>query len=269
MVGRHDGVSACWDRRKSMLPVRFSIPLIPLLLAPVFAVTQPDFRLAMDDLPKPRELSSLPLPLGEIALRERLDGSTLKRPPAEEVLKQAVDALKTHQFESALPKLEYLQSLRPSDPDILILRGCIYAEAGHNAEAEAIFKKAILIAPAHPWARLNLAEAQLSQKKFPDAETTLSILSSTRPESEVVRFKLIITLVLQKKTAAAERELQQLEEHATTPAYYFSKASMAFASGDQKAGQALVDEATKIYGITQTGYFINSLAAQGWVPKPS
>ncbi len=215
----------------------------------------------------------LPPPLGDTMVRESLETYRTPRPKPEEVLKQVVNALKTRQFVGALPKLEYLQSLQPTkgaqvtDPDLLILRGCIYAESNHQASAESIFKKTVLIAPTHPWARLNLAESQLSQKKYSDAENTLSILALSRPESEVVRFKLILSLALQKKFPSAEQELQYLEEHASTPAYYFAKAAIAFSRGDAVHGQDLVEQAKRNYSEAQTGYFYNSLVTQNWLPK--
>ena len=179
-----------------------------LLLLPGILLAQSDSRLSTETMPRLEDaLIPLPEPLTGTFVRENLD--SLKSTPAprpDELLKQVVNELKTRQFSQALPKLEYLQALRPSEPDILILRGCIYAESGHPEMAENIFRRAIAIAPAHPWARLNLAEAQLAQKKYADAEATLSVLAVTRPESEVVRFKLILALVLQKKTPAAEQE---------------------------------------------------------------
>lgn len=218
-------------------------------------------------------LIPLPPPLGDTMVRESLDMSRTPKPKPEEVLKQAVNALKTRQFAEALPQLEYLQALQPTkgaqvtDPDLLILRGCIYAESGHQEPAEKIFKKTVLISPSHPWARLNLAESQLAQKKYADAENTLSILALSRPESEVVRFKLILALALQKKFPSAEQELQYLEEHANTPAYYFAKAAIAFSRGDAVHGQDLVEQAKRNYAEAQTGYFYNSLVAQSWLPK--
>ena len=248
--------------------MRAIIFLTLLFSATDLAWAQSDFKLSTATMPNLEDaLTELPAPIGEAVVRESLDSYQKKTPKADEVLKQIINALKTRQFAEALPKLEYLQGLRPTEPDLLILRGCLYAESGHPEVAEAIFKKAILIAPSHPWARLNLAEALVTQKKYSEAETTLWILSATRPESEVVRFKLIIALALQKKISSAEQELHFLKNNATTPAYYFAKAALAFANGDAKQGQDLVDQAKKIYGESQTSYFYASLATQNWLPK--
>lgn len=241
--------------------------LLLVLLAPGLLLAQSDFRLSTAAMPNLEDaLIPLPAPLADLVVREELDAIKAPTPKPDELLKQVVNELKTRQFAQALPKLEYLQSIRPSEPDVLILRGCIYAESGHPEKAEAIFRKAILIAPSHPWARLNLAESQFTQKKFADAEATLTILASTRPESEVVRFKLILAEILQKKFEPAEQELHYLEDHVATPAYYYAQAALAFAKGDPKTAQNQMELGRKNYGDAQSGYFYNALAAQGWVP---
>jgi predicted Zn-dependent protease len=251
-----------------MKTVRFYYFLIPLLFLPSFVWAQSDFKLSTESMPALEDaLIALPPPMSDSVVREALESKDIVRPKGEEILKQVVNALKTRQFSQALPKLEYLQGLRTQEPDLLILRGCIYAESGRADVAEGLFRKTISIAPSHPWARLNLAEALLTQKKYPEAEANLTILSSIRPESEVVRFKLILALVLQKKIKLAEQELQQLQDRATTPAYYFSKAAISFASGDTQQGKDAVEQARKIYGEQQISYFYGSLANQGWLPR--
>ena len=241
--------------------------LLIALFAPGLLLAQSDFRLSTADMPHLEDaLVPLPAPLGDLVVREELDPIKTPTLKPDELLKQVVNELKTRQFTRSLAKLEYLQSIRPSEPDVLILRGCIYAESGHPDKAEAIFRKAILIAPAHPWARLNLAEAQFSQKKFADAEATLTVLVSTRPESEVVRFKLILALILQKKFEPAEQELHYLEDHVATPAYYYAQAALAFAKNDKKTAENQMQLGRKNYGEAQAAYFYNALAAQGWVP---
>jgi predicted Zn-dependent protease len=247
--------------------VRFPILFLLLAFSPGLVCAQSDFRLTTAPLPRLEDaLIPLPAPLGDAMVRETLD-SKVTLPKPEELLKQVVNQLKTRQFEQALPRLEYLQSLRPTgDPDILILRGCVYAESGRPDIAESIFRKVVVIVPTHIWARLNLAEALLTQQKYAEAEQELSILSAARPESEVVRYKLILAMALQKKIAPAEQELQHLEEHASTPAYYFAKAAIAFAAGDASKGKDLVGQARKSYAEGQTKYFYASLATQKWVP---
>ena len=208
----------------------------------------------------------LPEPFGNLVVRDTLDGTPPTLPKTEEVLKQTVNDLKTRQFANSLPRLEYLQKQRPGEPDLLILRGCIYAESGKPEAAEKLFIKAIEIAPSHPWARLNLAEAQMAQKKYQEAEKTLTILRLTRPESEVVRFKLILSQVLQKKFTEAEQELQGMNPEATTPASFFAQAAIAFAKGQTAGGESAVDRAENLYKENQTGYFRTALAIYGWLP---
>ncbi len=244
------------------------IVFLSLVLFPLLARAQSDFSLSTADLPKLEDaIIAIPPPMTEPYVRQSLDMGSVALPKPEELLKQVVNGLKTRQFASALPKLEYLQALQPNEPDLLILRGCLYAELGRPDAAEGIFKKVIVLAPSQPFARLNLSEALLSQKKFAEAEQTLVILSSKRPESEVVRFKLVMALVLQKKFARAEQELQYLQDHAKTPSLYFARAALAFAHGDRDLGTQYVEDARRTYGESQISFFYGSLANQDWVPK--
>ena len=250
----------------SLLNPAVRISLLSAIVFPTILFAQSDFRLSTAEMPRLEDaLIPLPAPMADTVVRESLDGTKAPEPKPDEILKKVLNGLKTRQFAETLPMLEYLEKARPSEPDVLILRGCVYAESGHPDAAEQLFRKAILIAPAHPWARLNLAEAQLSQKKFAEAERTLSLLAATRPESEVVRFKLILALALQNKIAAAEQELQELEEYVSTPSYLFAAAAIAFASGKDHEGRASVDKAKSKYSETQTSYFLRALTGQNWI----
>src|SRR5918996_1434948 len=97
-------------------------------------------------------------------------------------LVQAVKAIDQQQFQEAENLLNSILATAPNDGDANNLLGVVRAKQGRPAEAEKLFRRAIVHAPKHLGARINLGELLITTHRGEQARTVLLEARKLAPE---------------------------------------------------------------------------------------
>jgi Flp pilus assembly protein TadD len=196
-------------------------------------------------------------------------------PEVQRLLSEAQNLQGRHRYFDALAKLDEAQKLDPNDANIPNVRGAIYLVPALRRydEAKTEFEKALELQKGALAPQFNLAELQFVQHKFPEAEAAFSKLLEEFPKlplavRHLVNFKLLISLVKQEKLDAAEKVMKDnFTFMDDTPAYYYSKAALAFQRKNEAEAQEWLIKAGVIFKQAETSAYVDSLMEARWVPN--
>lgn len=105
-------------------------------------------------------------------------------------LMEAVNAIDQDQLPQAEGLLKSVLAASPNDADAINLLGVIRAKQGRPAEAEKLFRRAIVHSPKHLGAHINLAELYLTTKRTTLATTILLNAHKLAPERPDINLRL-------------------------------------------------------------------------------
>jgi Flp pilus assembly protein TadD len=196
-------------------------------------------------------------------------------PEVQKLLSEAQNLQGRHRYFDALAKLDEAQKLDPKDPNIPNVRGAIYLVPALRRydEAKAEFQKALEMQKGALAPRFNLAELEYVQHKFSESEAAFAAVLKDFPKlplavRHLVAFKLLVSLVKQDKLDAAEKVLKDnFTFMDDTPAYYYSKAALAFQKKNETEAQEWLVKAGVIFKQAETSAYVDSLMEARWVPN--
>lgn len=192
---------------------------------------------------------------------------------ALQLMQEAYGLQNRKRYLDALMKLDEAEKLTPANPEIFNLRGSIYLSAQMRdiEKARGEFSKSQELQPEALPPRFNLAELEFVAGNHLAAERAFrGILQKfdtlPQPMRHMIQFKILVALVKQKKMAEAESELKAnfdfLDE---TPAYYFGKAVLALANGNEREGNEWLAKAQIIYKKPENLPYLDSLMETGYI----
>lgn len=190
-----------------------------------------------------------------------------KKAKATALLQEAYGLQTRKRYVDALTKIAEAEGLTPDNPEVYNLRGSIYlgAQMRDVAKARADFQKAQQLSPDSLPPRFNLAEADFVDGKFAEAEAAFRALTEKfdrLPQSmrHLLQFKILVSLVKQKKIAEAEAAMK---EHFSfmddTPAYYFAKAVIALEQKQDRVGNEWLAKAQIIFKKPDNAAYLDAL----------
>lgn len=171
-------------------------------------------------------------------------------------------------YDDALEKVRKAEALKPDQPEIINFRGAIYAETGRYPEAVALYEKSLAINPDSFWPAFNIGEVDFIQGKYADARVKFQKMLDKLPKNELLRFKIVLTYLLEKDDKAAKAELDKFTFPANTAAREFAMAAWEFSHGNPEKGKEWVDSGTRIFGLSRTDFTYETLGDLKWVPLP-
>ncbi|MDB6137221.1 MAG: tetratricopeptide repeat [Verrucomicrobiaceae bacterium] len=197
------------------------------------------------------------------------------------VIREAQVLQQRKRFLDALMKLDEAEKIDPARAEIYNIRGAVYLSSQMRDfdKARAEFNKAREFDPEALPARFNLAEADFIQGRFAAGEKAFAGVLEKFPKLPIsvrhmVLFKQIVCGLKQNKVAQAERLMNDnFTFMDDTPAYYFSKATVALQQKDEKTGNAWLrksqvifkkDDSSAYLDTLMEGHYLDSLA----VAKP-
>lgn len=204
--------------------------------------------------------------------------SEAPRPKAsDEVKKVLLEARKMrleHRYSEALEKLDEAEKLAPNLADIYALRGDIYLAPRRRDFDLALpqFQKAAELEPQSPLPRFNLAEYFFVKHEFDTA-----LQAFTKITADFPKLPMIIRHLVHYKRALCELKLghrpaaeQIVADNFTfmddTPAYYFSKAAMAFDLGDAAKANEWVQRGVAVFKGPNCEPYYDAFKELRWVP---
>lgn len=192
----------------------------------------------------------------------------------KKLLTEARDLRIQHQYTDALEKLEAAEKLAPQVPDIYALRGDIYLAPRRRDFDLALpqFEKAAELQPDSPLPKFNLAEFHFVKHDF---ETALK--SFTQITTDYPKLPMVIRHLVHYKRALCELKLSHRKEAEViiadnftfmddTPAYYFSKAALAFDLGDTAKANEWVQRGVAVFKGPACAPYFDSFKELRWVP---
>lgn len=192
----------------------------------------------------------------------------------KKILLEAREMRVHHRYTDALAKLDEAEKLAPNLSDIYALRGDIHLAPRRRDFDLALpqFQKAAELAPQSPLPKFNLAEFYFVKHDFPTA-----LQSFTKLTTDFPKLPMVIRHLVHYKRALCELKLghrknaeQIVADNFTfmddTPAYYFSKAALAFDLGDTaKAGEWVQRGVAAFKGPACEPYY-DAFKELRWVP---
>jgi Flp pilus assembly protein TadD len=178
-----------------------------------------------------------------------------------------------HQYVDALLKLEELEKTHPDSADLHNIRGSILLSPGIRdfAAAETAFQKAESLQSGGLAPLFNLGEVSFVKHDWAEAKRRFEKVRDAFPAANLavrhlIMFKLVMCELKLEQVAAAEAIIaSQFTFMDDTPAYYLSKAAVAFQKKDEAAANEWVDKARAIFGENQTVSYVDSLMEARWV----
>ncbi|MFO1485819.1 MAG: tetratricopeptide repeat protein [Verrucomicrobiaceae bacterium] len=190
------------------------------------------------------------------------------------LLTEARDMRLQHRYTDALNKLDEAEKLAPNLADIYALRGDIYLAPRRRDFELALpqFTKAAELEPQSPLPKFNLAEYYFVKHEF---ETALK--SFTKIAADYPKLPMVIRHLVHYKRAMCEMKLghraaaeQIVADNFTfmddTPAYYFSKAALAFDMGDQIKAKEWIQRGVAVFKGPACEPYYDAFKELRWVP---
>lgn len=178
-------------------------------------------------------------------------------------------------LQEALEKLNEAEKLTGDFHLVSNLRGAVFTKMRDFKSARTEFEKAIVLTKNlpresfHP--KFNLAEINFVEKKWDDARKQFTELlnDANLPDAStgrLIKYKLLICDLQQKKTAAATAALDQFDQYDNdSPAFYFAQAAAAFAAEKKDDAEEWLSSAAKIYPKELNDVYQDSLVEVGWL----
>ncbi|MDZ4405883.1 hypothetical protein [Prosthecobacter sp.] len=190
------------------------------------------------------------------------------------LLTEARDMRVQHRYSDALAKLDEAEKLAPSLADIYALRGDIYLAPRRRDFDLALpqFEKASELEPQSPLPKFNLAEYYFVKHDFDTALKSFSKLTVDYPKlpmviRHLVHYKrMLCELKLGHRPAAEQIVADNFTFMDDTPAYYFSKAALAFDLSDTAKANEWVQRGVAVFKGPNCEPYYDAFKELRWVP---
>jgi predicted Zn-dependent protease len=199
-------------------------------------------------------------------------------PPDVVVQAQEIQQLmQTQKYAEAMDKLDALEARHPDRPELINIRGSLYMTSALRdlAKAGECFDQALKLSPGEFPLLFNKAEILFVSHDWPAAALASQKLLDDTPKlplvyRHMVLFKKLVCEVKQDHLPEAEKILNT---HFTfmddTPAFYFSKAAIAFQKKDIPTAEDWIKRANGIFKPAETGTYTDSLTEARWIANIS
>jgi tetratricopeptide (TPR) repeat protein len=180
-------------------------------------------------------------------------------------------------YVEAINLLDEIEAKYPDRPDLMNIRGSLYMTPALRdfAKAEEMFDKALKLSPNEFPLHFNKAELLFVKHEWAGAGKAFQKLLDENPKiplaiRHLILFKRLVCELKQDQMAAAEKTLA---DHFTfmddSPAYYFSKAAIAFHKKDEASAQDWVKRAGGIFKPNENSPYIDTMMETRWMPNIS
>jgi predicted Zn-dependent protease len=223
------------------------------------------------------EIGWMEKPAGEspaaIEIASPVERSDRMKADAKANFEKAERAFQQRDFDGAAKLLDLAEEGNPSEPAFANLRGEILMEQGKFDEAEATFQKVLATDPKSREVQYNLAQVPFKKGEYAKARGRFEALFTQTPGDEnnqatqLIKYKIFMTLLLEGKDAEAQRLMNQFKFTGETPALYYAHAAWEYEHGQTEPGRDWVASAEKIYPPALNRIFANSFYDLGWLKK--
>src|SRR6266403_2036352 len=221
-------------------------------------------------LQKPAGQARASLPIMTAA--ERLEKA---KAVARSKFEQAQQALRQRDFATARKLVDEADQAEPNQPATLNLRGEILMGQKEFDQAEATLRKAAKLDPKLREAQYNLAQIPFKKKDYEKARERFEALFKQTPggdknqASELIKFKIFMTLLLEGKESRAQAMMEQFQFTGDTPALYYAQAAWEYKHDNSGKAADWTASAQKIYSPALNNVFADAFYDVGWMQPPA
>lgn len=225
------------------------------------------------------EVGWLQKPAGQtrvaLELTTAADRAAKAKAIATEKFEQAEQAFQQRDLTAARKLVDEADAADPNQPATINLRGEILLAQKDFDGAEAAFKQASKIDPKFREAQYNLAQIPFKKKEYTKARDRFEALFNATPApggdknqaSQVIKFKIYLTLLLEGKDARAQKMMEQFQFTGDTPALYYAQAAWEFKHNNSAKANDWIVSARKIYSPALNMVFADSFYDLGWLQQ--
>jgi Flp pilus assembly protein TadD len=192
---------------------------------------------------------------------------------AAEKFEQAEQAFQQRDLTAARKLVDEADAADPNQAATINLRGEILLAQKDFDGAETAFKQAAKIDPKFREAQYNLAQIPFKKKDYAKARDRFEALFSATPApggdknqvSQVIKFKIYLTLLLEGKDSRAQKMMEQFQFTGDTPALYYAQAAWEFKHNNAAKANDWITSARKIYSPAMNLVFADAFYDLGWL----
>lgn len=151
------------------------------------------------------------------------------------------------QLGRAEKNLAKLKKLAPQNPTVLVFSGAIKSLRKDYDGARADYTLALRVSPNSFNAAFNLAEVDFVTGNYPVAASQFDRMLESRPEDQVLLFRLFLCELLQNHEDLANSYLSRLSQSGETPAWFYANAARLFRINKKSEARKLLNTAKILY----------------------
>ncbi|MEN3369431.1 MAG: hypothetical protein V7609_1574 [Verrucomicrobiota bacterium] len=225
------------------------------------------------------EVGWLQKPAGQtraaLELTSAADRQAKTKALATEKFEAAEQAFHQRDLTAARRLVDEADAADPNQPATINLRGEILLAQKDFDGAEAAFKQAAKIDPKFREAQYNLAQIPFKKKEYTKARDRFEALFNATPApggdknqaSQVIKFKIYLTLLMEGKDARAQKMMEQFQFTGDTPALYYAQAAWEYKHNNAAKANDWIVSARKIYSPALNMVFADSFYDLGWLQQ--
>src|SRR5436190_3269384 len=227
------------------------------------------------------EVGWLKKPVGQeraaLELTSAADRAAQAQATATEKYEQAEQAFQQRDLTAARRLVDEADAANPNQAVTINLKGEILLAQKDFDGAENAFKQAIKLDPKLSEAHYNLAQIPFKKKEYAKARDRFeALITATTPApgsdknqtSQIIKFKIYLTLLLEGKDSRAQKMMEQFQFTGDTPALYYAQAAWEFKHNNAAKANDWIVSAKKIYSPALNLVFADSFYDVGWLQAP-
>ena len=196
--------------------------------------------------------------------------STKDAPPEyEPTVQSAMRSFVGRDFKTAIELVDKADRMYQPTARTVNVRAAVAIEEKKYDEGRQHCIKALQLDPKFFPALFNLAEIPFMQGKYAEARLTYEKLLEDEQNADLVKFRLILTYLLEKNDERAKELIDKVPLLNDTPIYFYSHAAWEFAHGNEKEAQANITSAETVFPKSRLANFIDVFYDLGWMKRPS
>jgi len=196
--------------------------------------------------------------------------STKDAPPEyEPTVLSAMRSFVGRDFKTALEFVDKADRMYQPTARTVNIRAAVAIEEKKYDEGRQYCIKALQLDPKFFPALFNLAEIPFMQGKYAEARLTYEKLIEDEQNADLVKFRLLLTYLLEKNDERAKELLDKVPLLNDTPVYFYSHAAWEFGHGNEKEAQSYISSAETVFPKSKLANFIDVFYDLGWLKRPS
>src|SRR5436190_15836836 len=228
------------------------------------------------------EVGWLKKPVGQeraaLELTSAADRAAQAQATATEKYEQAEQAFQQRDLTAARRLVDEADAANPNQAVTINLKGEILLAQKDFDGAENAFKQAIKLDPKLSEAHYNLAQIPFKKKEYAKARDRFeALITATTPApgsdknqtSQIIKFKIYLTLLLEGKDSRAQKMMEQFQFTRDTPALYYAQAAWEFKHNNAAKANDWIVSARKIYSPALNDVFADSFYDLGLLQNQS